>query len=46
MLRQVFPITEKYFPFGVNALTNCFKISDTTKKDFFQLNFSQSNGQS
>ena len=46
MLRQVFPITEKYLLSGVNALTNGFKISDITKKDFFQLKFSQSDEQS
>ena len=36
----------KYFLSGVNVLTSSLKISDITKKDFFQVQFSQSNEQS
>ena len=36
----------KYFPSGVNVLTNGLQISDITKKEFFQLKYSQSDKES
>ena len=36
----------KYFSSGFNVLTNGLKTLDITKKDFFQLKFSQSHGRS
>ena len=39
-------LQRKYFPSGVNVLTNGLKISDISKKGFFQLQFFQSDEQS
>ena len=37
---------ENFFSLGVSVVTNGFKISDITKKNFFQLKFFQSAEQS
>ena len=39
---QISLLPGKYLSSGVNVLTNGLQISDITKKDFFQLIFSQS----
>ena len=36
----------KYFSSGVNVLTNGLKMSDISKKDIFQLKFSQTDEES
>ena len=43
MLRQTLAFTEtEYLSLGVNMLTNSLKISETTKTQFFELIFFQS----
>ena len=38
-------LQRKYFPSGINVLTNGVKISDLSKADFFQLQFIQNDEQ-
>ena len=44
--RISFELPGKYFSSGVNVLTNGLKMSDISKKDIFQLKFSQTDEES
>ena len=40
------PYYQRYFSSGVNMLTNSLKVTDTTKREFFELIFIQSDRKS
>ena len=40
------PYCQRYFSSGVNMLTNSLKVTDTTKREFFELIFIQSDRKS